>query len=799
MKFTLPWLKEHFETDADVETIAERLTSLGLEVEEVVDNSSSLDGFSVAYVHEARQHPNADRLRVCDVETKHGIHQVVCGAPNARTGMKGIFAPEGSVIPATGDVLKAATIRGVESHGMLCSARELQIGEDHDGIIDLADQWEVGTPAVEALGLEGPMIHLSITPDRSDCFGLSGIARDLSASGLGTLKVRNTSKVPSVGPKGNAIRLDFAEDQAEACPLFVGRIIRGVKNGPSPDWMQQRLKAVGLRPISALVDITNYSTLDVNRPLHVFDAAKLKGDIVLRLARPGERLEALDGKTYELDGEMTVIADDSGPISLGGIMGGEDTGCTEETTDVLLEVALFDPLRTAATGRKLGIESDARTRFERGLDPAFVMPGMEMATRLIVELCGGEPGEPVIAGEVPDHRVTIDFHLSELKRLAGIELEPETIANYLRALGFEVDGLAGGFKLTTPTWRHDVSTQACIVEEIARLHGYDKIPPVPVTRTQAVGSSVLTSEQRRRAQLRRAVADRGYHEAVTWSFTRPSWAELFGGDKLVMMQNPINAELSAMRPNNLPNLLAAAAHNIANRSTDGALFELGQRFTGAAPGDQRMGLAALRFGNQAPRHWTHPARPVDVFLAKGDVLHVLAAIGAPTDKTQVSRGAASWYHPGRSGTFKLGQKVIARFGELHPMILKRFDLDLPVIAFEFDLEDLPKPRDKTGRAKPPIEHWPYPSSDRDFAFIVDRQLEVAELLKAVRAADKKIIRDIEIFDVYEGQGIDNDKKSIALSVRFQSKERTLSDEDIEPVAQRIIEAARQSVDAVLRS
>ncbi len=798
MKLTLPWLKEHLETEATVEEIAERLTSLGLEVEEVIERGEALADFSVAYVRDARQHPNADRLRVCDVETKDGVFQVVCGAPNARTGMKGVFAPEGSVIPATGDVLKAATIRGVESHGMLCSARELQVGEDDDGIIELPDHWQIGTPATEVLGIEGPVIDLSITPDRADCFGILGIARDLAASGMGSLKFRDTSAVPASGPSGPDIRLDFLAGCEAACPLFVGRIIRGVKNGSSPVWLQRRLKAVGVRPISALVDITNFCTLDLARPLHVFDAAKLEGGIVLRLARASETLEALDGKTYKLDGEMTVIADDSGVISLGGIMGGESTGCTEATTEVLLEVALFDPLRTAMTGRKLGIESDARTRFERGLDPSFVMPGMEYATRLILELCGGEAGEPVIAGAVSDNRREIDFDLAQLPRLTGIELDGATIRNYLSALGFVVQPRDSNLHLTTPTWRHDVSTTACIVEELARLHGYDRIPPVPVTRTEAVGSTVLSSEQRRRAIVRRAIADRGFHEAVTWSFTRPEWARFFDGASPILLRNPINAEQSAMRPSNLANLLAAAANNFAKRELDGAIFELAPRFMGAGPGEQRMSLAGIRFGEASRRHWQLASRLVDVFDVKADALAVLDAAGGPADKVQIASGAGGAYHPGRSGEIKLGQKTIARFGEIHPRILAAFDLDTTVVAFDLDLEDLPKNRGKTSRAKPPLEHWPYPPSDRDFAFLVERNLPVADLLRAVRRADKKLIRDVDIFDVYEGKGIEPGKKSIALSVRLQSKQRTLTDEEIETVAERIIEAAGKSVQAVLR-
>lgn len=797
MKFTLPWLKEHLETEASAAEIADKLTSLGLEVEAVHDRTSELSAFSVAYVREAVQHPNADRLKLCVVETASGVMQVVCGAPNARTGLLGIFAPAGAVIPATGKPLTASKIRGVESQGMLCSAAELGIGEDHDGIIELAGEPRVGTAAAEALGLEGPVFEVALTPDRADCFGIAGIARDLAAAGLGRLKKRDFTPVPGRG-RGPAIRLDFPQGQEHACPLFVGRLIRGVKNGPSPDWMQRRLRAIGLRPISALVDITNYVTFDLNRPLHVFDMAKLAGDLTVRFARPGETLLALDGKEHVLDEGMTVIADARRPHGLGGVMGGEESGVTEATTDVLLEVALFDPIRTAMTGRKLDLVSDARTRFERGLDPAMAVAGMEHSTRLILELCGGEAAEPEIAGSVPPGPPAIAFPVRELVRLGGIELDVAEIEGHLLALGCKLEGGPEHYTVTPPSWRHDMTSSACIVEELCRLHGYDRIPPMPVTRTEAVNAGVLTPEQRRRNHLRRTVAALGYTEAVTWSFTGEGEAEAFGDADPARLKNPISSELSVMRPSLLPNLLSAIARNQARTRGDGALFELGPRFTGGQPGEQVVAMAGLRFGTSSGRHWSAEARPVDVFDVKADALAALAAAGVRMEAVQVADEAPAWYHPGRSGTLGLGPVRLASFGELHPKLLERFDVDGRVAAFELDLDSLPRIKTKPGRTRLPLEAWPYPPVDRDFAFIVDRAVTADQLVKAVRSAEKKLIRKVDLFDVYEGQGMEHGKKSLAVAVRLQSPEKTLAETEIEPVAKRIVAAVEKQVGGVLR-
>ncbi len=797
MKFTLPWLREHLRTEAGAEALAAKLTDLGLEVEEVVDPAARLAGFTVARVREARPHPNADKLKLCEVETSSGVVQVVCGAPNAKTGMYGIFAPEGTVIPATGQPLKRAVIRGVESRGMLCSAFELGIGEDHEGIVELEGEWEIGTPAAEVLGVEGPVIDVAVTPNRADCFGVDGVARDLGAAGMGEYRPRAVTAVPASGPPGPDIRLDFPAGAEAACPAFLGRIIRGVRNGPSPAWLQRRLRAVGLRPISALVDITNYVMFDLNRPLHVYDAAKLRGDLVLRFARPGERLLALDEREYELDETMVVIADDGGPVALGGIMGGESTGVTEETTDVLLEVALFDPLRVAATGRKLGIESDARTRFERGLDPAMLLPGSEYATRLILDLCGGEAGPPVLAGRIPEERREIRFRADQLPRLAGIRLDPGEIVRILEALGFGVSGGPEEFTLLVPSWRHDITTEACIVEELARLHGYERIPPVPVTRTEAVGSGVLTIAQRRRLQARRKVAALGYLEAVTWSFVGEEQARLFSTGRPVRLRNPLSTDLSVLRPSILPGLLAAASRNIARKRERGALFEVGPRFVGDRPGDQRTAVAGVRFGAFAPRHWAEPRRPVDAIDAKSDLYAVLADLGLRVAALQIAE-PPTWYHPGRAATVTLGPNPVAAFGELHPRVLEAFDIELPVVAFEFDLEALPRPKVRAGKARPPLESWPFPPSDRDFAFLVDADLPAEELLRVIRSAERKLVREVRLFDVYTGPGVPEGKKSLAVSVRLQAQDHTLSEGEIERVAHHIIEAARSRLGAELR-
>jgi phenylalanyl-tRNA synthetase beta chain len=800
MKFTLPWLKEHLATEASLADIVDKLTMLGLEVEEVTVRGTDLSPFRIAQVLDVRQHPNAERLSVCRVDTGGHTVELVCGAPNVNAGMKAIFAPVGATIPGTGDVLKRVMIRGVESNGMLCSARELLLGEDHAGIIELAGDASVGRPASEAIKVEGPVIEVAVTPNRSDCFGVLGVARELAAVGLGDLRSRDFAPVPGTFESSLQITLEFPAGAQAACPLFVGRVFRGLRNRPSPPWLQERLAAIGLRPISALVDITNFVTMDLGRPLHVFDAAKLRGDLVLRFARPGERLLALDGKTYELDPEVTVIADRSGAISLGGIMGGESTGCTMTTTDVVLEIALFDPRRTAANGRRLSIESDARTRFERGVDPAMVLPGMEYGTRLILDLCGGEASTPIIAGSLPEPARPFTFRLEQLRRLAGIALEPGVVEGHLHALGFRSERQGEEtLRVTPPTWRHDVTMEADVVEELCRLHGYDRIPPMPVRRVEAVGHPTLTPEQRFRSAARRSLANRGLAEAVTWSFVEPELAARFGGGA-PPLRNPINADLSVLRPSLLPNLLSAAARNQNRDLPDVALFELGPRFFGPRPGEQEVTAGGIRVGRTHERHWLEPARGVDVFDARADAVAALTACRIKPDALRVVADGPGHYHPGRRGRLTLGpQTVLAEFGELHPAIVGRIKLDGPVMGFEVFLERVPRPKPKASRARPQLRASPFPPVDRDFAFVVDGEVPAEALLTAVRAVDKVLIREVSLFDVYTGPGLEDGKKSLAVAVRLQAQDHTMSEAEIEAIAKKIVAVASKATGAVLRA
>ena len=798
MKLTLPWLKEHLATSADVQTIADKLTALGLEVEAIVDPGAALLGFQVAEIVEAGRHPQADRLSALKVRSASGIHSVVCGAPNVRQGLRGILATPGLKIPATGETLTKANIRGVASEGMMCSWRELGLGDEHDGIIDLPGSPEIGQPAAVALGIEGPVLELKITPDRADCFGIAGIARDLAAAGLGELRSRDFTAVLPTTDARTRTTFAFAPGNERACPLFVSRTIRGLRNGKSPDWLARRLTAIGLRPISALVDLTNYLTFDLCRPLHVFDRNKLQGDLVLREANGGETFAGLDGKTHALSAGMTVICDDTGVVSLAGVVGGVSTSCDETTTDVVLEIALFDPLRTAATGRTLGIDSDARTRFERGLDPELVLPATEFASRLILDLCGGQAGPVQVTGAVPESHATIDFHTAQVARLAGITVEQDEIETGLAALGFAVDGGPDRYRLIVPSWRHDVTNEACIVEEITRLHGYDHIPPVSVARRAAIAGPVATLDQRRRSDVRRLAAARGLVEAVTWSFMPQAQAKRFGAVDPILLQNPIHADLAALRPSLLPNLLDAVRRNVDRGADAGSLFEVGPRFVEPVPGKQCWTVAGLRFGQFRGRHWAEPARTVDLFDAKADVLALLAAAGAKIETAQVSADAPDWFHPGRSGRIRLGPQVLASFGELHPAILADAGIDLPVVGFEFDLDSLPKARTKAGRNKGALAASPYPPVERDFAFLVAEAVTVDMILKAVRQAEKQLVRDISVFDVYRGAALGADRKSVALSVRLQSQERTLDDPTIEAVSQRIVANVVKATAASLR-
>ncbi len=800
MKFTVGWLKEHLDTQATLEQIVEKLTMVGLEVEKVTDRAKGLETFVVGYVIEAKQHPNADRLRVCEVDTGTGTVELVCGAPNARTGMKGAFAPGGSYIPGTDITLKPTEIRGVMSNGMLLSEREMGISEEHDGIIELADDAKIGDPVVDVMGLNDPIIEIAITPNRGDCLGVRGIARDLAAAGLGSLKPLANGPVPGTFESPVQVNLNFNEETKGACSQFVGRYIRGVQNGESPKWLKDKLLAVGLRPISALVDITNLLTMDLGRPLHVFDVATLDGNVQARMAKAGEKLRALNGKEYELDAEMCVIADDSKVEALGGIMGGEESGCTETTTDVFVECAYFDPIRTATTGRKLQIISDARFRFERGVDPAFLETGMEIATRLIMDLCGGEPSEIVNAGEQPAWQRKIRLRPERVQSLGGVEIEIGEIERILIVLGFGVDGENDAFNVSIPSWRSDIVGEACLVEEVVRIFGYDKIPPVPVKPDTAMAQDALLPEQKRHSQARRMLAKRGMVEAVTYSFLANSDADLFGGaPETVKLVNPISSDLDVMRPNLLPNLLNAANRNAARGTNAAAIFEVGPQFSGDLPEDQIIVAAGIRTNQVGNRHWNLKPRAVDVFDAKADALAVLEDLGAPVDKLQAIADAPAWYHPGRSGALCLGPKnKLAFFGEIHPGILRKMDIKGPVAAFEIFVDALPKPKAQKSAAKPHLELPQLHTVERDFAFVVDDEIAASAIVNAARGADKALITDVSVFDVFAGGNLGDGKKSVAISVVLQPTEQTLTDAEIEAVASKIVANVAKSTKGVLR-
>ena len=804
MKLTLAWLKEHLDTEAPLAAIVDRLTMIGLEVESVADRGKILAPFTIARVISAEQHPNADRLRVCMVDTGAGDPvQVVCGAPNARAGMKGVFVPPGAFLPGKSLTLGIGKIRGVESRGMLVSEFELQISDDHEGIIDLPQDAPVGANYAHWAGLDDPVIEINLTPNRADCTGVSGIARDLAAAEMGKLREGSVRPVKGNFPSPVKVTLDFGTTPS-LCPAFALRLVRGVRNGPSPTWLQRRLAAIGLRPINALVDITNFITYDRGRPLHVFDAAKVHGNLTVRRARDGERLVALDGKHYSLDPSMCVIADESGVESLAGIMGGESTGCSETTTDVLIESALWDAVNIAHTGRKLGVQSDARYRFERGVDPAFMVPGLERATAMVLDLCGGTPSDVTVAGtpEVPAR--IIEFPLEELPRLTGLHVDRREIERVLGRLGFAITDAGEHLKVTVPSWRADVEGKADLVEEIVRILGVDRIPATPFDRGEAPRKPVLTPIQLRTRKAKRALAARGMLEAVTWSFLAKGKAELFGGGKPELaLANPIASDLSDMRPSLIPGLVAAAQNNADRGFANVALFEVGQVFRGDRSEDQLTAASGVRRGlakaSGIGRHWSAPASEADVFDAKADALAVLAAAGAPTSALQVVPGGPPWFHPGRSGTIQIGpQTLLGHFGELHPRALEALDAEGPLVAFEVMLEKIPEPRAKATRARPALELSPFQPVERDFAFVVDRAVNAADVVRAAQSADRKLVTNVAVFDVYEGVGIEPGKKSIAISVTLQPREKTMTDAEIEAVAEKIVAEVTKRAGGALR-
>ena len=782
MKFTLAWLRDHLETQATLAEIATALTNLGLEVESVQNPAAALAPFTVARVLSATRHPNADKLQVCMVETGAGEPvQVVCGAPNARADMLAVFAAPGVVVPSTGITLRVAEVRGVQSHGMLVSERELGLSDAHEGIIDLPADAPIGARYIDYAGLDDPVIDIAVTPNRQDCMGVHGIARDLAAAGLGRLIGPDTAPVLGTHP----CPVPIATEDAEGCPAFFARAVRGVRNGPAPEWMQRRLRAIGLRPISALVDITNYITHAHGRPLHVYDMAKIQGGLTARRARPGEQVAALNGKTYTLDETMTVIADAHGADDIGGIMGGIASGVSDTTTDVLIECAFFDPARTGRTGRALGITSDARARFERGVDPEFVRPGLELATRLMLDLCGGEPSEIAQAGTLPEWRRTIDFDPALTERLTGLTLPNGFQTKYLTNLMFHVEHNEP-WRITPPSWRRDIDGPADLVEEIARVHGYVHIPATPLPRAPGVAAPTATPAQLTERRARRAAAAMGLTEAITWSFLPPAEVTPYGGAAFTL-DNPISADMAAMRPSLVPGLVAAARRNLDRGAAGVALFEIGRRYL--ADGE-RPTLAILLAGETRARDWqVGPATRPTAYDAKAHAQAILSAIGAPVDRLQVAGDAPAWLHPGRSARLTLGPKVtLAIFGELHPSLTR--DLGGPVVVAELYLDAVPPARAK--RARPAFTPPALQPVRRDFAFLYPANAPADALVRAVRGADKAAIAHVHLFDRFTGAGVPDAEVSLAIEVTLQPADKSFTEADLEELSAKIVAAAAKA-------
>jgi phenylalanyl-tRNA synthetase beta chain len=782
VKFSLSWLKAHLESDESAEVIAERMTAIGLEVEEVSNPAEALAPFKVARVLTAAKHPQADKLQVLSVDAGNGPIQVVCGASNARAGMLGVFGPPGAYVPGSDMTLKVAAIRGVESHGMMCSIRELQLGDEHEGIIELPEDAPVGAAFAEYAELNDPVFDVAITPDRADCMGVRGIARDLAAAGVGTLKPLQVPQIAGAFASPIAIRIE----DPEGCPAFYGRAIRGLANSSSPEWMQRRLKSAGQRPISAIVDITNYVMLDLGRPSHAYDVAKLDKALVARRARDGERVLALNEKEYSLDSSMTVIADESRVHDIGGIMGGEDSGVTGGTTDVMLEVAYFDPGRIARTGQKLALASDARSRFERGVDPAFLEDGLAILTGLILDICGGEASEALLVGKPPLERRTIPFDPLRTLTLGAIDVPEERQRSILLSLGFEFEG---GNSVIVPTWRGDVEGPADLVEEIARIVGYDRIPSIPLDRAPGVAKPTATRSQLVERRVRRAAASRGFDEALTWSFVSEEEAAPFG--PAWRIDNPISEEMKVMRPSLLPGLVAGSRRNVDRGASSVRLFEIGRRYLADA---ERTTAAFILAGEKAARGWQHgKAKPFNAFDAKAEALALLDAAGAPIANLQVFPNAGPTWHPGRSATLGLGPKtILASFGEIHPALTKALDAPDGLVAAEIYLDAIPAPR-SSGRAKPPFEPAALQPVSRDFAFLVPADVAADSLVRAIRGSDKAAITDVRLFDRFEApEGL-----SLAFEVTLQPGDKSFTDEELGAISKKIV-AAAEKLGATLR-
>jgi phenylalanyl-tRNA synthetase beta chain len=803
MKFTLSWLKQHLETDASLDDILYALTDLGLEVEEVVNPLDKLADFTIGYVKHAEKHPDADKLRVCKVDTDEGELQIICGAPNAREGIYVVVAKPGVYVPGLDITIGVGKIRGVESYGMMASEKEMELSDEHDGIIELSGEPAVGSKFVDYLAANrpetvDPVIEIAITPNRPDALGVRGVARDLAARGLGTLKNRDLP-APIDAKFTSDLQISIDADTLDGCPVFTGRVIKGVKNGPSPAWLQTALRAIGLRPISFLVDVTNFFTYDQNRPLHVFDMDKVAGNLRIHRAKGGEVIMALDDKEYTMQAGMMVISDDNGVESIGGIMGGLDAGCDENTVNVFVESAYWSPIQIAMTGRKLKINSDARYRFERGVDPAFTPVGCDQAVQMILDIAGGEASEMIVAGAVPDVSRSYKLDTDRVKSLVGMDISAEDQVKHLTDLGFVIEGA----QAHVPSWRPDVLGSADLVEEVARVASLTKLVGVPLPRlSDGIPKAILTPMQRRETMARRTIASLGYNECVTYSFIdQPSAAVFGGGTDAVKIGNPISADMSHMRPSLLPGLLQAAQRNQARGVMDMALFEVGPVFHGGEPDEQELLATGLLIGHTGPRDAHGARRAVDAFDAKADAEAVLSAIGAP-EKLMVMRGAKAWWHPGRSGKLSLGPKnVMCAFGELHPKTIEAFDIKGPVVAFAIHLENPPMPKQKS-TTRPALNVSDLQSVDRDFAFVVDADVEALTLLNAAKGADKALIVDASVFDVFGGDKAESQmgegKKSIAITVKLQPKDTTFTDKDIEAVSAKVIEKVSKATGGVLR-
>lgn len=796
MKFTLSWLGDHLATKLDLQGILDVMLKAGLEVEEVENPAEDLAAFTVAHVIKAEPHPDADRLRVCTVKTVDGEKTIVCGAPNARAGMTAIYAPLGTYIPGADFALdkKPRKIRGIESHGMLCSARELNAGDDHDGIIDLKNAFEVGTPAAEALGASDPVIDFEVTPNRPDWLGVVGIARDLAAAGAGRFVPKEIKTPPGKYDCPVKVRIEAPE----ACPVFAGVMVRGVTNGPSPDWLQERLRAVGLTPKSLLVDVTNYISLDRARPLHAYDAAKLQGPVVARLGREGETLDALDGKTYDITADMCVIADESGAIGLGGVMGGQGTAVSAETTDVFLESAWFDPLRTARTGRATGITSDARYRFERGVDPQSCVDGLSQALELIVRHGGGEASHILVAGAPPPAQDKVEFKTEDVARLTGLQVKPADMKKLIKSLGFSIEDAGDGLYVRPPSWRFDIEQSADMVEEIARLIGFDSLPAASLPTPKGGVRAMLTTLQERVRVGRRAMASRGFLEAVTWSFMPKAQARLFGGgDDALTLSNPVASELNQMRPSVIPNL-AGALQRARDRGARGVrLFEAGPIYLGDGPKDQRTVIAAVARGEDL-RHWLGNTGGYDAYAARADLMALLDALGQPEDRFLVAPPRDGHWHPGQGASLKLGKVTVAQFGALHPRVLKALDVDGPVYGFELNLNALPQMKNRSAKTRAKLEASGLMPVRRDLAFMVKADVAAEDILRAARGAEKSLIADASVFDVYSGKGVEDGHKSVAIEIVLQPREETLKDAEIEAVMSSVVAAVSKATSAKLR-